>query len=65
MVNANDQTGRASPINFAWIELLPMMIVLLAVVFFVGFYPTFDWNPHIVANPEIDNVLNNFTLGVP
>ncbi len=42
-----------------------MMIVLVGITFFVGFYPTFDFNPHIVANPEIDNVLNDFTLREP
>lgn len=56
---------KPSPINYSWIELLPMMIILLFVVLFVGFFPTFDYNPHVVRNEQIDNILNNFALQEP
>lgn len=42
-----------------------MLIILLIVVVFVGFFPTFDYNPHVIPNEQIDNILNNFALEEP
>lgn len=56
---------KTSPINFAWIELLPLMIALILVAFFVGFFPTLDYIPFGIEKIDIENVLNNVTLGEP
>jgi len=61
----NKVAFKTSPINFAWIELLPMMIVLVVVAFFIGFFPTLDYIPFAIERIDIENVLNNVTLGEP
>ena len=53
-----DQIGKTSPINFAWIEILPMMIVLVIVAFLIGFFPTLDYIPFGRDKIDIENVLN-------
>jgi len=60
-----DQARKASPINFAWIELLPLMILLVIVAFFIGFFPTLDYVPFARERIDIENVLNNVTIGQP
>lgn len=61
----NNKAFKTSPINFAWIELLPLMIVLVVVAFFVGFFPTLDYIPFGRESIDIENLLNNITLGEP
>jgi len=56
---------KTSPINFAWIELLPLMVVLVIVAFFIGFFPTLNYVPFARESIDIENVLNNVTLGEP
>jgi len=41
------------------------MIALVLVAFFVGFFPTLDYIPFAIERIDIENVLNNVTLGEP
>ncbi len=59
----SDTTNNPSPTNYSWIEIVPVLLVLLGVAVFVGFFPLLDFEniTHVARErADISELENNF-----
>jgi len=65
-----EQTGRKTstkpPSLRTFLEILPMLCVLIFVIYMIGFYPTLDPVQYIERQEfELESILNNTVLEKP
>ena len=60
------KTSTKPPSLSTFLEILPMLCVLIFVIYMVGFYPTLDPVQYIVRQEfELESILNNTVLEKP